>query len=119
MQGICLSQHSDSSLHQQQRLLMTTAMQQAIYVMQLPILELAEWVKNEIEKNPALEVQLSPCDWEETPSKRKIQAKQPSKELLENLIPNPPSLFNYLLSQAHYHFTDPNDLNLAQWIIGH
>jgi RNA polymerase sigma-54 factor len=123
MHGTYLQQSIDSGLHQQQKLLMTTSMQQAILVMQLPILELSEWVKREVESNPVLEVQTQECDWEENEafSKRKRQPieRRPSKELLENLVPAPPSLFDHLFSQAQYHFTDPNDIQLAKILIGH
>jgi RNA polymerase sigma-54 factor len=90
--------------------------------MQLPILELSEWVKNEIENNPVLEIQLPECDSSETyplkPKKHLVERHQP-KESLENLIPSPLSLFDHLMTQSRYHFTKPGDLNLAQWIIGH
>lgn len=123
MSGIYLRHEMSSGLHQQQKLLMTTGMQQAILVMQLPILELSEWVKREVESNPVLEVQTQECDWEENEafSKRKRQSidRRPSKELLENLVPAPPSLFDHLFSQAQCHFTDPHDIQLAKILIGH
>ena len=91
--------------------------------MQLPILELSEWVKLEIENNPALEIALpdiEPNDNYPAFHMRTTSAlgyKQP-REFLENLIANPPSLFDHLMTQARYHFNQ-NDLSLAQWIIGH
>lgn len=123
MQRISLCHNFDPVMHQQQRLLMTTAMQQAICVMQLPIVELSEWIKNEIENNPVLEVQLP--EWHSSESAHLLKTKKHSmdrrqpRELLENLIAAPTSLFDHLVSQARYHFTDSNTLHLAQWIIGH
>jgi len=122
MYDICLRQDMAPGMCQQQKLLMTTAMQQAIYVMQLPILELSEWVKTEIENNPVLDVQLPEWDISETIApkckKHTLERHQP-KELLENLIATPASLFDHLIAQARFHFTDPHDLSLGQWIIGH
>jgi RNA polymerase sigma-54 factor len=123
MYDICLKQDIAPRMCQQQRLLMTTSMQQAIYVMQLPILELSEWIKNEIENNPVLEIQLPEWDTRESfatlKSKKQNGEKFQAKELLENLIPTPISLFDHLMAQARCHFEEPSDLNLAQWIIGH
>ncbi len=56
MFDVSLRQECLPSIHQQQKLLMTGAMKQAFYVLQLPILELSEWLKTEIENNPALEM---------------------------------------------------------------
>ncbi len=122
MYDICLSQDMAPGMCQQQKLLMTTAMQQAIYVMQLPILELSEWVKTEIENNPVLDIQLPEWDVSEhmpPQFKKKTIEKHQPKELLENLITAPLSLFDHLMAQARFHFSDPNELSLAQWLIGH
>ena len=105
----------------QQKLLMTAAMQQALYVLQLPVIELSEWVQAEIENNPVLEITL-PADETDTSYRAKREAssrKQHREEFLENLLAAPPSLFDHLMAQARCQFHDADDLFLAQWIIGH
>jgi RNA polymerase sigma-54 factor len=107
---------------QQQKLMMTTAMQQAFLVLQLPLLELAEWVRSEIENNPILEMQLPESDTHSSFAAKKGIAgisRLTQSDFLENTLSTPISLFDHLLTQARYHFSDPKDLLLAQWIIGH
>lgn len=119
MYNICLQQGFDSGLHQQHRLLMTQAMQQAICVMQLPILELSEWVKNEIESNPVLEIQSVETDPRDHYPSFKWKQGESRHLLLENLVASPISLQEHLMSQARLHFSDPDDMAVAQWILGH
>src|SRR5690349_20015140 len=118
MHDISLRQQSDVGIRQQQKLLMTMAMRQALYVMQLPILELSEWVKLQIENNPALEITLPECEPIARQPLFHKTARLPPRESLENLIAAPLSLFDHLMARARCH-CNCNDLSLAQWIIGH
>src|SRR3990172_2466217 len=56
MDPISIIQQPQTSLKQNQQLLMNLAMQQAFHVLQLPMLELSEWLNAEIESNPVLEI---------------------------------------------------------------
>jgi RNA polymerase sigma-54 factor len=94
---LCLSQK------QQQNLAMH--MQQSLQVLQLPILELAEWVKAEIEQNPLLEY---------TPSSLCV----PAAEINESSLCYQPSLFEHLMEQAHHAFNSKEELFIAERIIG-
>src|SRR5580692_2115184 len=106
-----LQQTMDSGLHQQQKLLMTVAMQHAIHVMQLPIVELAEWLQTEVEKNPALEIQLPEY---EAPRISSTAKRLPLWEMLEPVAVAPISLFDHLMAQARDQFTSPDDVERAQ-----
>jgi RNA polymerase sigma-54 factor len=54
-QPISLDQQTKQSQKQTQRLMMTPQMQQAIHLLQLPIMELAQVLEQELEQNPVLE----------------------------------------------------------------
>lgn len=100
---------------QKQKLLLTQAMTQSFHVLQLPVLELAEWLSTEIEQNPALE-------WEESkPDEISEHYTGPSvtKTAAEDLsIPHTESLFGHLMSQAQQHFFTNDERAIAELIIG-
>ena len=56
-----LQQKANQSLKQTQRLIMSPQMQQAIHLLQMPIMELTMMVEAEMEKNPVLEY-IEDCD---------------------------------------------------------
>jgi len=97
------------SVSLQQKPLMTAAMQQAIHVMQLPILELSEWILCEVEKNPVLEVV----------PKGETRKGSKSHALTEPEVASCATLFNHLMTQAQCHFVHPRQLEIAEWLIGH
>jgi RNA polymerase sigma-54 factor len=94
-----------------QQLLMTTSMQQALRILQLPVFELAEWVREEVEKNPLL-------SYEEMPSYRMPNYSQKGASQEEQLASPLPSLFEHLMHQAKESFSTQEELDLAEWIIG-
>lgn len=53
--GICMRLTHDVFLEQQQKLLMTPELRQAIAILQMSTLELSEYVQKELEENPFLE----------------------------------------------------------------
>ncbi|MBI2811175.1 MAG: hypothetical protein HYX67_10145 [Candidatus Melainabacteria bacterium] len=59
MHGFSIIQDNQTVLKQHQQLLINLAMKQAFHVLQLPVLELSEWLNIEIENNPVLEVDLA------------------------------------------------------------
>lgn len=130
MHPISLIQESQTSLKQQQQLLINLAMKQAFHVMQLPALELAEWLKSEIESNPVLEIDLSKETFKKSldePTKERHASRNKSQEELEkrhreqqeNRLIASVSLYEHLMGQAPLILDESGDLNLAELIIGH
>ncbi len=81
----------------------SSQMQQMLKVLQMNQKELEEWVAQEIEKNPLLEMDLPLLSKEE-------------KEALQ--VPYTPSFQQHLLIQAKSGFSDPLHWEIAQTIIG-
>lgn len=130
MNQISLIQNHRVSVHQQQQLLINLAMKQAFHVLQLPVLELAEWLKAEIEANPVLEIDLadeslhSRLDesFKEPYSlrnKSQEQMEKKRKEHQDNLLIAPISLYEHLMKQVPLAIKDPEHVRLAELIIGH
>lgn len=113
MQSISLKQETHTSLQQHQQLLMNLAMKQAFHVLQLPLLELSEWLNEEIQTNPVLELQ--------PPTKFYFKRHSHNSDLerQKNAIPSTVSLYEHLIHQASLTFTQPEDLKIAEWLIGH
>lgn len=86
----------------ERRLLMTFALRQALAVLQMPQLELGQWLRAEIEKNPLLELE-EPC----------------SKPRFNPEIPSSPTLHEYLLAQIRENFPSPKDRLIAQAFLEH
>lgn len=97
-----------ASLKQHQKLLVNLSMKQALHVLQLPLLELSEWLQGEIEANPILEI-------EPPPKARKMEGGW--KEPQENLLVERVSLFEHLMRQMPLAIEENRDL--AERIIGH
>lgn len=95
-----------ASLNQHQQLLINLSMKQAFHVLQLPVLELSEWLEAEIEANPVLEII--------PPRKSAVTA---SKERPENDLTERISLFEHLMRQLPLAMEENRDL--AELIIGH
>ncbi len=130
MHSISLIQENQTSLKQNQQLLINLAMKQAFHVLQLPMLELSEWLKSEIESNPVLEMDLAKEPFKEsldTPVKERHTVRNKSQEDLErrrqehqeNLLTAHISLYEHLMGQAPLIFEERTDLHLAELIIGH
>jgi len=88
----------------EQRQIMTFALHQALHILQMPQLELAEWIQAEIERNPILE-----------PAERPNHCIAKS---IEPLAIAKPTLREHLLLQVQETFTDPADRQMAEWLIG-
>ncbi len=112
MNNIAFEQSAHLATHQQ--LLINMAMRQAFFAMQLPVLELAEWLAAEIESNPVLES--TPAPVETSFAKRKMEEPRTA---FEHQMPAPISLYAHLQAQAQLHFCKKEDLALAEWILGH
>ena len=93
---------------QKQKLLLSMAMTQSFQILQLPVLELAEWLKTEIEQNPTLE-------WEEIGEEADHHRGSTRFEIA---LPHTISLFEHLMAQANQHFVSESDRKIAEFIIG-
>ena len=93
-----------ADLRPEQRQIMTFALHQALRILQMPQLELAEWIQAEIERNPVLE-----------PADRPSQSTNTRTAELQ--VAAPPTLRDHLLRQAHETFQDLADLQMAEWLI--
>ncbi len=127
MSRFYLGQEIKTSLQQSQQLMMNLAMRQALHVLQLPQIELAEWLVQEIEANPILEI-----DFPEEPFKESLnqgsyllsdkvqqEAERRKRDHQESMLKANVSLYEHLMQQAPLVFENAADLQLAEWIIGH
>lgn len=123
MNNISILQQTKTSLKQQQQLLINLAMTQAFHVMQLPMLELAEWLNSEIESNPVLEIDHTKETFKESLShtprnKSQEDLERRRKEQQESALAAPVSLYEHLMKQAPLALENRSDLHLAELIIG-
>ncbi len=95
-------QRLDLQIKEQQTLQLTLAMRQSMQILELPIVELAEWLHNELALNPALEP---------------IKPKKCTREKLVVETAVVPSRFQVLMEQVRIEL-DVNELEIAEWIIG-
>jgi len=89
-------------LSSEQRLTMTFALRQALEILHMPQIELAQWLTQEIEKNPLLE--------ETSPAKTISYSEE---------IASLPSLHDHLTHQIRENFPDPIFRSLATEFIEH
>lgn len=88
------------------------AMKQALHIMQLPVLDLAEWLTKEIERNPVLELKEA-----RSPGARRVAEHR--SDFPERAAPASTSLYDHLIKQLPLTFLDKRDLGLAEQLIGH
>lgn len=81
----------------ERRLIMTFALRQALEILQMPQQDLAQWLLNEIAKNPLLE----------------LDSNRP-KTKFEGEIPSPPNLYEHLMSQIREHFPEGRERKIAE-----
>ncbi|MCB1107148.1 MAG: RNA polymerase factor sigma-54 [Chlamydiia bacterium] len=93
--------HFSQCIRQDQRLIMSVAMEHAFHVLQLPVGELSEWVEQEVEKNPILHL-----------TSHSIQ------EFNLSLIHSKPTLYEHLEQQITLHFTTNEDKEIARYLAG-
>lgn len=67
--GMNLEQRGVQSQKQQQRLIMLPQMQQAIQILQVPVMELSSLIESEMEQNPVLEYSIEQDSEAETPER--------------------------------------------------
>lgn len=122
-----LQQHQSQNLKQIQRLILSPQMQQALHLLQLPVLELSTVIAQELEENPILEYTDDSLNFEAILSQIQEEFRDPSsiqreeddlKSFLENSIACVSSLFDHLIQQARETFTDSHSFLLAETLIG-
>ncbi len=84
----------------ERRLAMTFALSQALEILLMPQIELAQWLNQEIEKNPLLQ--------EITASKKPFHSED---------LPSPISLYDHLMSQIRESFSDSADRRIGEALI--
>ena len=82
----------------QGRLAMTFSLSQALKILQMPQIELAQWLLTEIERNPILEL-------DETDSFQSFEMPQ---------IAAPPSLHDHLMNQMREYFSEQQGENILK-----
>lgn len=94
--------HLFLKLAPERRLMMTFGLRQALEILQMPQQDLAQWLLNEIEKNPLLE----------------LDSMQPRRKF-EGEVPSPLTLYEYLLSQIREHFPKESERRIAEEFLKH
>jgi len=126
------------TLKQEQKLKMTPELRQAIELLQFTSLELDEYLEDQIEKNPLLEMEElkdnqenveeqskenEEIDWEEVIENYddisyKPQNEKDEKEYTyENFVSYSPSLKEHLLVQIKLIFTDEKDIEIGEILV--
>ena len=128
----------DVFLEQQQKLLMTPELRQAIAILQMSTLELSEYVQRELEENPFLEEREEPAEtgerdndssdntkmeeWVEYFHDRDIgyspREKKDEEKSFENFLTRRPSLYEHLEFQLHIASKKEDDLAIGNYLIG-
>lgn len=133
MTNLFVNQEANNSQKQNQHLLLSLAMQQAFHVLQMPVLELSEWLRLEIEHNPLLELDLTQeknkesldtltdhsTERSEHLDRATEEFEKKRKAYHESLLTYCPSLFEHLMNQVRLAFYTAEELSCAELIIGH
>lgn len=115
------------TLKQSQQLLLSLSMQKALFVLQLPILELREWLEEELSLNPVLERKESEfahesntCFEEErnTDCYRAQEEYYTPEDAVTEPLEQSSSLFTHLMTQAKLVFSTKEELWIAEQLIG-
>lgn len=128
-----LEQVLRQNVKQIQRLILSPQMQQALHLLQLPVLELGSVIEEELTQNPLLE--LSETENEEPFEQDEFEILHPEEDFapslsynkrededlktyIENTVAYESSLFDHLMKQAWETFSDLEERRLAEVIIG-
>ena len=101
-----------------QRMQMSSSMQEALKVLQMPIEDLKLWIEEKIEHNPLIEWSEDEFLFEEPYT---FYSKGGHRRLEAPILIETPyqtSAFEYLMNQARLIFSNENSLKIAEWIIG-
>lgn len=120
------------SLKQKQKLVMTPQLQQSINILQLSVSELSELIEREFMENPALDMEpsediiVSDDNFDKTvelfdylnKDDEKPEPRAADEFKVKEFAQNLTTLTEVLLEQAQFAFTDKQDLEIANYIIG-
>ncbi|MBN2121194.1 MAG: RNA polymerase factor sigma-54 [Candidatus Omnitrophica bacterium] len=117
-----------------QTLSLTPQMKQSLHILQLPLLELKDYLESQLEENLVLECEglkeaslpleenieehVHPFDWHDFSLRESRTEAQRKNDYRQTLIANPPSLQEYLLKQIRILALDEKDYAIAEFIIG-
>lgn len=160
-----LQQKQSGNMQQLQRLMMLPGMQQAIHLLQMPVMELAPLVEEQLAQNPIIQIDEDASEdddiarleeeneeekeeldtlpeeemtfderdfdiikrldkdfrdqcTEESPYKSRNSEEDRQQSFAEQSICAQPTLFEYLMTQAHDAFDKPEELAAAEILIG-
>lgn len=126
-----LEQNVRQNVKQIQRLILSPQMQQALHLLQLPILELGNAIVEEMAQNPLLELsdnsEAQDADVLDLANPQELMREPPSsakreeedlKSFIENTIAYETSLFDHLMKQARETFLEAHERKIAETIIG-
>ena len=124
---------STQNVKQIQRLILSPQMQQALHLLQLPVLEIGSVIEEELTQNPLLEFSEDESSLAEeefeilraleqdarvTSSCQGAREEEDLKAFIENTLTHENSLYDHLMSQANETFSCPEDREYAKAIIG-
>lgn len=99
-------------------------MQQALHLLQMPVMELASLINEEMSQNPLLEWEEEdelpmPLDFQgDMRSQSTAREEDDLKNFIENTVAYETSLFDHLMQQTEETFSLLEEKELAEWIIG-
>ncbi|NGX62082.1 MAG: hypothetical protein K940chlam9_01575, partial [Chlamydiae bacterium] len=117
------------NLKQMQRLILSPQMQQALHLLQLPVLELGTLLEQELSQNPLLEWEEAETTPEEeyevlpdlmpTPaSQREVGEDEDRNQFVERRVAYECSLFEHLMQQSRETFSSEEEREIAELILG-
>ncbi|MCC5832159.1 MAG: RNA polymerase factor sigma-54 [Chlamydiales bacterium] len=116
-----MEQVTSQNVKQIQRLILSPQMQQALHLLQLPILELNTMVEEELMHNPLLErseEEQSSVELKERRAKGSERQSDDLRSFIENTVAYEESLYDHLMNQARETFKGLAEREIAQWVIG-
>ncbi len=116
-----MEQITSQNVKQIQRLILSPQMQQALHLLQLPVLELGTMIEEELTQNPLLErgeEDEARIELRETRTKGSAEQGDDLRSFIENTVAYEESLYDHLMSQARETFKELYDRERAQWLIG-
>ncbi len=116
-----MEQVTSQNVKQIQRLILSPQMQQALHLLQLPVLELNTMIEEELTQNPLLErgeEEETPVEVRETTARGSGEKGDDLRAFIENTVAYEESLYDHLMIQARETFKNREELAKAQWVIG-
>ncbi len=116
-----MEQVASQNVKQIQRLILSPQMQQALHLLQLPVLELGTMIEEELSQNPLLERSEEDEPQPEIRETRSRSGGEPGDDLrafIENTVACEESLYDHLMTQARETFKESDERIRAGWLIG-